>query len=78
MDKKKTSTSLFVISVVLVIVSIVFLFIAIFGKENQNWMIVLALFCILLLNLLNIARIQRNKKKYQNSHFKICFSAYYW
>lgn len=63
MDKKKTNILLFITSVLLVAASTVFLFIAILGKENRNWVIILALFCIILLSLLNIVRIQINKRK---------------
>lgn len=62
MDKKKTSTLLFIASVGLVVAGIVFLLIAMFGGEDRNWVLASALFCILLSNLFHIVRIQLNKK----------------
>ncbi len=63
MDKKKVNTLLFISGVGLIIAGIIFLLIALFDQEKNNWLLASALFCTLLSNLFNIIRVQLNKKK---------------
>lgn len=54
---KRTNTLFFIASVTLDIAGIIFLLVAMFGEDKRNWVLVSALFCILISNLLHIIRI---------------------
>ncbi len=62
MDNKTINTLLIIVSAGLAIAGIIYLLVAIFDEDKDNWLLVLALFCVLLSNLFNIIRVQFNKK----------------
>lgn len=63
MDMKKVNALFFIASICLTVAGIIFLLVAMFSENKSNWVLASALFCILLSNLLNIVRIQLNKKR---------------
>lgn len=62
MDNKTINTLLIIVSAGLAIAGIIYLLVAIFDEDKDNWLLVSALFCVLLSNLFNIIRVQFNKK----------------
>lgn len=62
MDKKTSNTLLMIASGALAIGGIILLLISIFSETKDNWTLSLALMAILLSNLFNIIRAQRNNK----------------
>lgn len=63
MDRKKISILLFIASLGFAVAGIIFLLMSMFGEDKRNWVIALALFCVLLLNLFQLVRFYLNKKK---------------
>lgn len=63
MDKKKTSKLLWILRVGFMIAAILFLLAAMLGEEKYNWLINSALFCTLLVNVLNMLFYHLNKRK---------------
>lgn len=63
MDKNKISKLLWILRVGFMIAAILFLLATMLGEENYNWLIHSALFCTLLLNVLNMLFYHLNKRK---------------
>ena len=66
MDNQNTTTTLLIIaSAGLAIAGIIFLLVAIFDEDKDNWMLISALVCVILSNLFNVIRTQFNNTKNQ-------------
>ncbi len=56
---------LIIASAGLAIAGIIFLLVAIFDEDKDNWMLISALVCVILSNLFNVIRTQFNNTKNQ-------------
>lgn len=61
MKKDKLNVILTIVCVLIIVVGIVFLAISIFSANERNWVLGLALGCIIVSNILNLIRIRINK-----------------
>lgn len=62
MDRKTSNTLLAIASAALAVGGLILLIISIFGDTKDNWTLNFALMAILLSNLFNLIRFQRNRK----------------
>lgn len=65
MDNMNTNTLLIIASIGLAVAGIIFLLVAIFDEDKNNWTLFSALGCVILSNLFNIIRTQLNNTKNQ-------------